>query len=549
MSIFDSIAGDLLAAASTLPKANDRFIINDRGGGVKWPFGLSKDGSSFSINHTSARRNSRSAMQDNPLARAMVERMADATADIGLRLELTPVAEILGITREEADAWAQDVSMRFHLWASDKRQHRSETLTFYQYQRFYAFAQQRDNDMFTRLYYSQDPSLQNPLQFESNDPDQIRSDAYTYSNGYQNSVDGIIRDERNRESAYKVWVKKQDGTYEERTINAVGPKSGRMFMLHGFRQEYSGQGRGFTRLAHAIQEFENLTDFSASIIKKAINQSSIVAFVEPSKDEDANNPLADILTNAGAGPAAEMFGTNAITPESGSTETERIGVASSYQLPEATIDTPGSMLIANLTKGSTIKFPQNTAPGDSFDKFVDAFASYLSASTGTPLEVVLMKFNNNYSASRATLLLFFRIACGWRFEMDSDLLSPIVEMWLSGEIAAGRVIAPGWSDPRMKAAWLHKNWIGQGAPDIDPVKTANANKINLEINATNLDRVARDLNGSSAAANIEKNKSLYDGFAIAPWTVKQSSSNDKDADEMKSLLNQISDILDDERVK
>jgi capsid protein len=318
-------------------------------------------------------------------------------------------------------------------------------------------------------------------------------------------------------------------------------------MLHGFRPEYAGQGRGFSRIAHAIQEFENLTDFSSSVIKRAINQSSIVGFIQPSADEDASNPFEDILTNAGAGPAAQIFGADPqpvpgipVAPEPGSP-----GLDAYYRVPEATIDTPGSMFLGNLTKGSTMVFPSLSAPADSYNTFVDAFAGYLSASTGTPLEVVLMKFGQNYSASRATLLLFWRIAKGWEAEMDSDLLSPVVEMWLAGEIAAGRVSAPGWSDPRLRAAWLHKNWMGSSPPDIDPVKTAKANQLNIEIGATNLDRVARDLNGSSAAANLEKNRTLFKQYELPPWLVKQPAAAEGPVDgKAQALLEHIVDLIE-----
>jgi capsid protein len=227
-------------------------------------------------------------------------------------------------------------------------------------------------------------------------------------------------------------------------------------------------------------------------------------------------------------------------------------VTDTYQIPEATLDTPGSMFITGLTKGSTIKFAPNTAPGDDYDKFVDAFAGHLAASLSIPLEVVLMKFSNNYSASRATLLLFWRVANGWAFEMDSDLLSPVVEMWMGGEIAAGRIVAPGWSDPRMRAAWLQKNWIGSPVPDIDPAKSAKARRENIEIGLSNLEREARDLNGTSAANNIEKNKSLYKDFVLAPWAetgnFPQGAPTPESAPQKqkaKALLDRLESLLSD----
>ena len=242
-----------------------RYMVGGDGG--KWMSGLARESATVSINHCSTRRNARRAMQDTPLARAMVERMADIVSDCGLRLELTPDHEILGITREQAEDWGRSTASRFHLWASDKKQHRSETMTFYQYMALYALLQQRENDVFTRLFYSDDRKLQNALQFECIDSDQVRGDAWTTNYGFQDLNDGIERDERGRETVYKIWVRDKEGNYKEVNIKAKA-RNGRLLMLHGYRPEYAGQGRGYSRLSHAIQEFENLTDFSSATIKK-----------------------------------------------------------------------------------------------------------------------------------------------------------------------------------------------------------------------------------------------------------------------------------------
>ena len=61
-------------------------------------------------------------------------------------------------------------------------------------------------------------------------------------------------------------------------------------MTHGFSQEYAGQGRGYSRLHFALQEFQNLTDFTSAQIKKAINESSLLLSVE-NKELDPSTQL------------------------------------------------------------------------------------------------------------------------------------------------------------------------------------------------------------------------------------------------------------------
>ena len=496
--------------------------------GGKWPHSLASAGSGLSLNHRALRQGARVAMQESPQGRAIVERKVDAVANTGLKLEPTPDASVLGITLEQAAEWGRDVSGRFDLWANDKKQHRPETMTFYQAQWMYTFFKGRDNDIFVRLYFSPEKTLQNPLQFGFLDPDQIRGVGFTTSFGFQNTKDGIIRDERGREIAYQIWIRKHDGTHENVDLKARGPKSGRIFMLHGWQPEYAGQGRGFTKLAPIIQELENFTDFSLAHIKQAVNQAQVVGWVIPSKDEDTLPIFNENLTNFGAGPAAENFSSE--TSEDGS-PTSPLSGFECYDLPEASFDVPGSTFIQSLTKGADIKFANPNSPSTTYEGFQNAFLTSLSACSGTPLEVVHMKFANNFSASRATLLLFQRIIEIEREDMVADFLSPVYEMWMAGEIAAGRIAAPGWSDPRLRKAWLKSTWRGTPVPDIDPGKLAKARETNLLIGATNIEREAQQHSGLSAEDNIAINNRSYAGYQTLPFTDTGGNPEDEEKED------------------
>lgn len=150
------------------------------------------------------------------------------------------------------------------------------------------------------------------------------------------------------------------------------------------------------------------------------------------------------------------------------------------------------------------------------------------------MEVVLKKFSNNYSASRGTLILCWRSAQIEGMEMSADFLDPVYEMWLSEEIAAGRISAPGWSDYRLRAAWLSCEWAGSPMPNIDPLKTAEADKAYVELSAQTLDDVARNFNGSSGKANRTKNIRQFEELPEPPWGGSipiQNNPEEKDEEE------------------
>lgn len=452
-------------------------------------------------NHQALRQSARDMMYDSPECRALVTSAVDNIVDVGMKLKPVPIPEILKLSPEFLEQWSEDVALRFHMWANSKKSDRSRTNTYYQNQRLYQLFRQRDNDIFVRLYYNREKDLFNPLQIEFIDPNQIRGAEFTSTYIQTGIDDGIIRDSANREIGYKIWnFNSQTGQYKETTIPAVGEKSGRIFMLHGYNPEYAGQGRGYSPLSHILQEFEKITDFRVSTIQKAINQASFIGAIE-NEEKDPSNPLAGRV----AGPIRE-YGSYP-TPAGDAqnvTDAATAPVINWDAMPEATITQPGSVLIGNLRRGDKIKYLQDTSPSQNFDAFISSFFASIAASTGWSIETVLKKFNNNYSASRATLILCWRVANIQRLEQNSDFDNPIYEMWLSEEIASGRIQAPGFSDPLLREAWLNCEWNGVPMPNIDPLKSAQADLAYTSMGSQTLDDVARNFNGSSGKANRTK---------------------------------------------
>jgi lambda family phage portal protein len=507
-----------------------RYYSDGYGGdGSKWYRGLSSSGKSPILNHWKLRHNARSAYHENSQARSIVDRFTDTVVDVGLILDAAPATGILGIEKEAAEKWSKDVSARFNMWAKSKQSVRDETMNLLQAQRLVETYTHRDNDWFARLHYSPRKDLVNPLQVQIIDPDMIIGTGYTSTYGHQDTmyagrypVDGIYRDNAGREIAYLVTGRDDTGKVKQLKIPAWGPKSKRRFFLHGFQPEYAGQGRGYSRLSHALQDFENLTDYASAEIKKAIAQSGLAMYNKPGKDKDASDPYEG-LTNRTAGPPTDE---EQAAIDSGDPD----GFVDYHTIPEATFDTPGSVGVFNLKGGEELKAFANTAPADGYSRFVDSFTSYLSASMGIPIEVLLMKFGQNYSASRGALVLFWRVAEIWRDELIADFLNPVYEAWLSEEIAAGRISAPGWSDPVMRNAWLKTQWWGAPMPNIDPLREAKASKEYVEMGATDVDRVSRNLNGSDGELNRQKLKRQIPELTPVPWSKTGNKKEDSGQD-------------------
>jgi capsid protein len=146
-------------------------------------------------------------------------------------------------------------------------------------------------------------------------------------------------------------------------------------------------------------------------------------------------------------------------------------------------------------------------------------------------EVLTMKFNENYSASRAAIELVYRNVKRERMNLETDALNPIVGAWTAAEIAQGTMRARGWLNPTMRAAWLHNRWIGAPRIQIDPSKEAKANKDNLEMGVTTISRIAREENGSDAVENMKTNEKEIPMLTPVPWSPSAAVAGDGEGDE------------------
>jgi len=509
------IKNHILKSINSGPSNYLGYGFNSGFGGAKFPEGISGDGSPTLYNNFRLRANGRNAYQDSTHANTIAKRTADLIADVGLKFFSSPDWTRLGISRERAKEIGDDITKAYHNYCLSKKQHRSGIMNLYQAQRLYQIANKRDGDQFIRFYYSKDRSLISSLQFSFIDANQIIGDSVTSGGIPYEHKDGINRNAKGEEVSYDIYVVKKDGTIKTENIPRVGEKSKRTFMLHCFAPEFAGQKRGLSSLGTSAQDFQNIEDFIQAHTQKAINESNIFMYAE-NQLQTPSNPIRDQALPSGAGiPIAGVDPNSNVQRTPSELVVSRPVVASSK---------PGGMAFFNLTQGDKLKPFPNTTPSAGFDVFLDSYVSYLAAKNSIPKSILKMEFGQSYSASRGELLLYWKTVNVERAEMVSDFLNPNFEMFLSEEIAAGRLSLPGFSDPRMKMAWMGGTWYGSSIPSIDPLKEANANQLNLEMNATTLEKVTRNLDGSTSDSNITENQKTFPEMAIPYWE-KQDNSN------------------------
>jgi len=443
--------------------------------------------SGWDLDHEVLRQRSRIAYWDSVQARALIGRLTDNTINTGLKLEAAPIWEICNpkVTEEEKRAWLRNTETRFHLFMNSKDLDATGQRTGYQLQFFDFLNKFKDGETIKLPRYSASKEKQNPLELQYINPDQVQDPLdqpmkLAVKARGNKIIDGIEINSVGREIAIYVY---DEETRKSTRVPKKGPKSGRIFFFHSAITDSVGQVRGIPALANLIHELQKLTDYTVAEIESAVVNATIAAWIKPSADKAASRALQGVMERT----AVTSTTTGDTPPTSGD------------------IKKPG-LLIQTLKAGEELESYDTKRPNVSFEIFLKAIKSSLSASLGIPVEVLDMSFNANYSASRASLILFWNVVEKWRVDFAADFLNPIYEAWMREEIAGGRIKAPGWESVVMRRAWLNCSWVGINKPSIDPLKEAKAATERIGQGLTTRERESKAYNGSEFTENIERLK-------------------------------------------
>ena len=127
----------------------------------------------------------------------------------------------------------------------------------------------------------------------------------------------------------------------------------------------------------------------------------------------------------------------------------------------------------------------------------------IGSSMEIPKEVLVKKYESNYTAARAALLDFWRTVRVYRTRFNTSFNQPIYEQWLSEAVATGRIDAPGFfDDPAVRLAWCGCSWMGASMGHVDPLKEVNAAEVRIRNNITTEEQEAMEYNGNDRSAIV-----------------------------------------------
>lgn len=413
---------------------------------------------------------SRDQMRNAPVALGALNSTVSHVVGTGLTYTPAIDAEFLGLDDEQAEEWQDDVKRRFKAWAESIDCDVSRQLDFYGIQElvFRSFLESGDCFVLTPRISRTGKTARLALQVIEADrvcnPDRAM-DTETVVCGIE------INPDTGEAIAY--YIAKQHPGNSAHVVNsgnswkrvaARGDATGRRNVLPIFKPLRPGQLRGVPWIAPILEPLKQLGRWADAELNAAVVSGLTATFI--TMDPEAFDTLYDedakgVILNNAMSWSGEMESGKAV----------------------------------NLLPGEKSESPTPGRPNPDFDPFWIAMVRQIGMALEMPYEVLVMHFQSSYSASRAALLIAWKSFRSKRDLLAKMLCQPVFELWLTEEIAEGRIHAPGFfADDVVRAAWCAAIWTGDGPGSIDPVKEVLAarERVNLGISTKQAESILHD---------------------------------------------------------
>ena len=486
--------------------------------------------SSWDADTEALRNKSRKAYFETPQASAIIGRLADNVIGTGLSLECAPIWSLIGDQGMSDDAkhkTAREIELRFHLFLQSHELDASGRQNGYELQGYEFINRARDGETICVMRYADDARRMSPLSLQFILPEQIcnPNDASMLAAAKARGnriIDGFEVDASGREVA--LYISDDEFRGPSTRVPFYGA-SGRRFVLHPIIADTLGAVRGTPLLGNVLHELQKITDGTVAELEAMVLNAVLAVWVKPGPDAPSSKALAGIRKRTGVEGVSLEPTDNSAGPVT------------------STFDKPG-LIVQTLKAGEELQSFDSKRPNTNFATFVREITKVISASKGIPIEVLEETFNQNYSASRASLLLFWNKVEHWREVEASQFLGPIYEAWFAEEVRLGHIkAATNFNDsPLIRRAWLNCSWIGVRLPSIDPQKEATADAERIAQGAKTRERNALDYNGSDFSENVgrlkienaalaEANAPLEPAPTAATAPTEQENQDDQEGDE------------------
>lgn len=403
--------------------------------------------------------------------------------------------EALGLSDEAQDEWERNTLREFKLWAENPMCDAERQQNFYGLQQLAFLSELVSGDAFVlfgmkenkRTPYTTVIRILEADRVSTPDSQDGESES-TELDGGGRIVDGVEIDKEGAVVRYHIasrhpLMENATDIVEWTAIDAIGKDTGYPNILHIMTVERPEQRRGIPFVAAQIEQIKQLDRYLTSELAANVVSSMLTAFIISDADD------------------GKLGMEDAVNEDEKVTDDElKMELA------------PGA--IYAVPPGKKIQELNPLRNNSAFESFVATMETLIGASMGIPKEVLVKKYESNYTAARGALLDFWREVRVRRTAFNASFNQPIYEQWLSEAVANGRIEAPGFfDDPAIRQAWCGCMWMGASMGHVDPLKEVKAATERIANNITTQEQEASEYNGNDWLANIRQRKKEITAFA------------------------------------
>lgn len=278
-------------------------------------------------------------------------------------------------------------------------------------------------------------------------------------------IDGVEVDKSGVHVAY--YVTDEEG--KEERITARDSKGRLIAWLVYADDKRLGAVRGYSPLGVIMQKLHLIGRYSNSEVIAADTNAKFAAVIEQDKDSSGVNPLKGM---PGIGRSMKKALAEIPAPNAAN----KIEVDNFVNK----VKKIASGLFFHMPKGQKLSSFDTKRPNVNYTQFVDGSMKYNYASFGIPHEVALLLFQNNFSASRASLKMFEMVLrYVTKYTVIDNFYQIVYEQFFELNALLGNINAPKYlalknDDGYLDNAFTKAKFISAKIPHIDEAKEANA---------------------------------------------------------------------------
>lgn len=458
------------------------------------------------------RRRARDLYAGGGLARSGPKTLATNVVGWGIHPKPKIDGELLGLSDEACDEWERNTLREFKLWAENPMCDAERQQNFYAMQQLAFLSHLMSGDVFVLFGMKENKRTPYQTTIRLIEADRICTPESSgdeseskESEGGGRIIDGVEIDKEGVVIRYHIASRhplseSDTADIEWKPIDAFGKETGYPNILHIMVRERPEQRRGIPFVAAQIEQIKQLDRYITSELAANVVSSMLAIFLTSAEDD--SQMLEDAVN-----------------------EDEKV-TDDQIKLELA----PGA--IYDLPAGKNVKEVNPVRSNSAFEPFVSTLQTLIGSGMGIPKEVLIKKYESNYTAARGALLDFWREVRVYRTSFNDSFNQPIYEQWLSEAVASGRIEAPGFfDDPAIRQAWCGCAWMGASMGHVDPLKEAKAAAERIALHITTEEQEAGEYNGNNWQSNIRQRKKEMAAFAdVQPKEPTKQKEGKKNAE-------------------